>query len=117
MRRKAKYNGGKALKGQEYLPGAVTFIQRFGSALNLNVHLHGQISDGAYIKYGDDEITFIRVPPPNAEEIRNITIKIAKRVHRYLEKRMDEYESDKLASKEPLLAKCYQASIKYLTAN
>ena len=28
--------------------GAVTFIQRFGSALNLNVHFHTLVLDGAY---------------------------------------------------------------------
>ena len=28
--------------------GVVTFIQRFGSALNLNIHLHLLVLDGAY---------------------------------------------------------------------
>ena len=28
--------------------GAVTFIQRFGSALNLNLHLHALVFDGVY---------------------------------------------------------------------
>jgi hypothetical protein len=28
---------------------AVTFIQRFGSALNLNVHLHMLFLDGVYV--------------------------------------------------------------------
>ena len=29
--------------------GAVTLIQRFGSALNLNIHLHVLFLDGVYI--------------------------------------------------------------------
>ena len=29
--------------------GAVTFIQRFGGALNLNVHLHILFLDGVYV--------------------------------------------------------------------
>ena len=29
-------------------PGAVTLIQRFGSAANLNIHLHGLVLDGVY---------------------------------------------------------------------
>jgi len=29
--------------------GAVTLIQRFGSALNLNIHLHMLVLDGAYL--------------------------------------------------------------------
>ncbi len=116
LRKKGKRYGGKALDAQGYHPGAVTFIQRFGSALNLNVHMHCQSADGAYVQYGDNKIHFIRVPSPSAYDIRAITIKIAKRVHRYLESRMLDIESDCLLLKEPLLAKCYMASIRYLRA-
>ena len=52
-------------------------------------------------------------PNPSPAEIERITIKVAKRVHRYLEKRMHDLECDGL---EPMLAKCYAASIKYLSA-
>jgi hypothetical protein len=116
LRKKGKRYGGKALEAREYHPGAVTFIQRFGNALNLNVHMHSQVSDGVYVQYADDKIHFIRVPPPTAEEIKTITVKIAKRVHCYLERRMQAIESDSLLEKEPLLAKCYMASIRYLSA-
>ncbi len=116
LRKKAKRSGGEALDAQAYYPGAVTFIQRFGSALNLNVHLHSQVSDGAYVKYGKDKIRFIRVPSPSPAEIRRITIKIANRVHRYLEERMHDLECDGLLDKQPMLAKCYAASIRYLSA-
>lgn len=116
LRKKAKVYGGRALEAHGYFPGAITFIQRFGSGLNLNVHLHSQISDGAYVQFGDDKIHFIRIPSPSVDEIRAITIKIAKRVHRYLERRMLHYEGDDLLDKEPLLAKCYAASIRYLSA-
>jgi len=116
LRKKAKRSGGGALDASSYYPGAVTFIQRFGSALNLNVHLHCQVSDGVYVKYGEGKIRFIRVPSPSPAEIRHITIKIAKRVHRCLEKRMHDLECDGLLAKEPLLAKCYAASIRYLSA-
>jgi hypothetical protein len=33
--------------------GAVTFVQRFGSSLNLHVHLHTCALDGVYVE-GDD---------------------------------------------------------------
>lgn len=85
LRKKAKMSGGGALDAEAYYPGAVTFIQRFGSACNLNVHMHSQVSDGVYIKYDDGKIRFIRVNNPSTAEIRQITIKIAKRIHRYLE--------------------------------
>jgi len=32
--------------------GAVTLIQRFGSALNLNIHFHMLFLDGAYVDSG-----------------------------------------------------------------
>jgi hypothetical protein len=76
LRRKAKKSGGEALDAQTYYPGAVTFIQRFGSALNLNVHMHSQVSDGVYVKLGDDQIHFILVAPPSLKETREITLKI-----------------------------------------
>ena len=72
------------------------------------------MSDGAYVKYGEGKIKFIRVPSPSPAEIERIT-KVARRVHRYLEKRMHELECDDLLAKEPLLAKCYAASIRYLS--
>ena len=58
LRRKTKKSGGKALDADSYYPGAITFIQRFGSACNLNVHLHCQVSDGSYVKYNDGKQRF-----------------------------------------------------------
>lgn len=39
--------------------GAVTLIQRFGSALNLNIHLHMLFLDGAY-QFGGNKARFHR---------------------------------------------------------
>ena len=36
------------VKGGEAHTGAVTLIQRFGSAANLNIHLHCLVLDGVY---------------------------------------------------------------------
>ena len=116
LRKRAKRCGGKALEAQSYHPCSVTFIQRFGSALNLNVHLHCQSADGVYVQYQGSKIHFIRVPTPSDKDIKTITTKIAKKVHRYLERRILDLESDSLLEKEPLLAKCYMASIRYLRA-
>ena len=114
LRRKTKKSGGEALDADSYYPGAVTFIQRFGSACNLNVHLHCQVSEGSYVKYGDGKLRFIRVNTPSQVDIRNITIKIAKRIHRYLESRIEE-GNDEILLKESLLAHCYGASLRYLS--
>ena len=40
--------------------GAVTLIQRFGSALNLNIHFHMLFLDGVYVTTGE-RLTFRRV--------------------------------------------------------
>ncbi len=62
--------------------GAVTLIQRFGSALNANPHIHSIYLDGAFNKKG----VFYPVKPPTPRELDRITQTIALRVTRYLEK-------------------------------
>lgn len=44
--------------------GAVTLIQRFGSALNLNVHFHLLVLDGVYRREGEGRLVFAPVPSP-----------------------------------------------------
>ena len=41
--------------------GAVTLIQRFGSALNLNIHFHLLFLDGIYVSRNDRPPRFRRV--------------------------------------------------------
>ena len=63
--------------------GAVTLIQRFGGALNLNVHFHMLFLDGVYFvdKYGSSR--FRRVKAPTSDELSKLTHTIAHRVGRY----------------------------------
>ena len=46
------------------MTGAVTLIQRFGSALNLNVHFHLLVLDGVYRRDGEGRLVFVPVPSP-----------------------------------------------------
>ncbi len=62
--------------------GAVTLIQRFGSALNLNPHFHMLYLNGVYDAMG----YFWPVKPPTSEELDTITHTIATRVVRFLER-------------------------------
>lgn len=62
--------------------GAVTLIQRFGSALNLNLHFHMLYLNGVY----DSSGYFWPVKPPTTEDLDKVTHTIAKRVSRYLER-------------------------------
>lgn len=116
LRRKAKERGITQQASESY-PGAITFIQRFGSALNLNCHLHSIFSAGVYTEDKAGELSFHQLPGPDLQEAHEITAKIAKRVHKWLAVRMQELEQNNdFADKEPLLASCYAASIRYLSA-
>ena len=67
--------------------GAVTLIQRFGSALNLNIHFHMLLPDGVYADNGHGKLRFQRVRGPTGNEIRGLLETIAYRVGALLEKR------------------------------
>ncbi|MEI6806676.1 MAG: transposase, partial [Myxococcaceae bacterium] len=84
------------IKSFQVQPGSVIFVQRFGSALNLNLHLHGQFSDGIFEKTESGEIVFHKTPAPS-------------RVHRWLQKQ-------DLNQEQSLLAHCYNSSLRYLSA-
>ncbi len=67
--------------------GAVTLIQRFGSALNLNIHFHMLFLDGVYIDGPDTSARFRWVKAPTSAELSQLAHAIACRVGRYLERR------------------------------
>jgi len=52
--------------------GAVTLVQRFGSALNLNIHLHMLCLDGVYAPRPDGGLRFRRVKAPEREELEHL---------------------------------------------
>jgi Putative transposase/Transposase zinc-binding domain len=64
--------------------GTVTAIQRFGSALNLNVHLHTLAVDGVFAPDAQGEMRFVPATPPTAPEIARLVAAIATRVARLL---------------------------------
>ncbi len=65
--------------------GAVTLIQRFGSALNLNIHFHMLVLDGAYLLHSA-EPAFRRVAPPCEAELQSLVERLAQSVGRSLER-------------------------------
>jgi hypothetical protein len=66
--------------------GAVTLIQRFGSALNLNVHFHMLFLDGVYTTLSDGSVRFEYTKAPTSAELISLTHTIAHRVGRFLER-------------------------------
>ena len=96
--------------------GAVTFVQRFGGAINLNIHLHTLVPDGVYYQDDTRQIRFQRLPQPSDSEVAQITERIARRIIRLLERRglgptADPEEADSLSRDQPLLAELYTASV------
>jgi hypothetical protein len=96
--------------------GAVTFVQRFGGAINLNIHLHSLVPDGVYYKDEEGGIRFHRLPPPSDSDVAQITERVARRVTRLLERRgmspeSEQGEADRFSMEQPLLAELYTASV------
>jgi len=96
--------------------GAVTFVQRFGDALNLNVHFHSLLLDGVYERGPGGALRFHPLPPPEDSEVERVVAQVARRIARLLERRglgpeADPSEVDPMAENEPLLAQLYGASV------
>mgnify|MGYP003689580585 CR=1 FL=1 len=66
--------------------GAVTLIQRFGSALNLNIHFHILFLDGVYVYRDNRPPRFQRVWAPDKGELEELVQLISQRVGRCLER-------------------------------
>lgn len=65
--------------------GAVTAIQRFGSALNLNLHFHVIHLDGVFDRGADDALRFFRASP-TTEDVERLVVEIAEAAERWLAK-------------------------------
>jgi hypothetical protein len=100
--------------------GAVTFVQRFGDALNLNVHFHSLILDGVYLRAADGSAQFRTLAPPTDAEVERVAASIARRLVRLLERRGllagNPDETDPLAHDGSVLGELYAASIRHRAA-
>ena len=67
--------------------GAVTLIQRFGSALNLNIHSRMIFLDGVYLPVAGAPPLFREVPGPTAAQLQALVQQIAERIGKALERR------------------------------
>jgi Putative transposase/Transposase zinc-binding domain len=67
-------------------PGSVTFIQRFGSAINLNLHFHCVFLEGVYLDRTAQGLKprFLKGEPPSDADITAVVQKISRRVIRKL---------------------------------
>jgi len=89
---------------------AVTFIQRFGPALNANLHFHTLALDGVYARSERGAARFLPLPAPSRDEVARVLAGTARRITRRLESRA-EGDDGALARDEPLLATLARASL------
>lgn len=113
LRRRARLSAGRRRSLQ---CGAVTFVQRFGDALNLNVHFHSLVLDGVYARDEKGGVRFHPLPPPGGAEVARVARRIARRIAHLLERRglhpgADPEDADPLPDRQPLLASLYAASV------
>src|SRR5262245_9761672 len=112
----------RGLKRASLQPGSVTFLQRFGSALNLNLHFHCVFLEGVYLDRTDQGLKprFITSEPPTDADIAAVVQKIRRRIIRtlrhlgYLEAGTDNVVAtghDPLRDDAPELARTLAASV------
>jgi Putative transposase len=96
---------------EDAFSGTVTVIQRFDSALRLNVHLHVLAFDGVYVKGDDRGLRFLRLPRPKEEEVYEVALRTAKKVLSIWEKKdrsvADASHEEAESEIEPALLACY----------
>jgi len=68
------------LKAEQADSGAVTLIQRFGSAADLNIHLHCLVLDGVYRCGADGAPLFVEASAPTDEALQAMLHKITNRM-------------------------------------
>jgi len=102
--------------------GSITFLQRFGSSLNLNLHYHLIVLEGVYLDRSAQELKpkFVKLAPPSDADVATVVTKISQRVIRklrklgYLEADLETPMAtgyDPLVDDEPELARTLSASV------
>ena len=114
-KRRAKRQLGLASVADAFT-GTITFVQRFDSALRLNVHGHTLALDGVYVCDEEGELRFQTLPEPTVGDVTDVATRTAARIERVLEQHgryLDEpteHGDEQLSLDYPALASCYQAA-------
>jgi hypothetical protein len=93
--------------------GAVTFVQRYGSGLNLNVHFHQLRLDGWFTRADDGALHFEGAPAPTQRDVEVLVLDVQSRVMKLLEQRglLEMGVEDGLSTEAPALAACYEGAV------
>jgi hypothetical protein len=111
LRRRARQAGVPGGRG-----GAVAIVQRFGAALNLNVHIHALVLDGVYVEVEHAGLRFHEAVAPTDDDMDRLLRTIDRRIHRLLARRgvLDdraEGRVDPWREEAPVLAGIAEASV------
>ncbi len=90
LRRRARREGARDTRA-----GAVTFVQRFGGALNLNVHFHCLVPDGVFARE-EGRVRFVPLKAPPDEEVEAILRRVVVRLLRLLRPRAEQMDFEPL---------------------
>ena len=102
--------------------GAVAIVQRFGAALNLNVHIHALVMDGVFVPDGAGVVRFCPVAPMGADDLALRLTTIERRIETLLARRgvsdgSDGFDApDRYADEAPTLAGLAAASVRGVAA-
>ncbi len=88
QRRRARECGARATRA-----GAITFVQRFGGALNLNVHFHCLVPDGVFARE-NGQVRFVALAPLSDEDVRKVLHRVVVRVVRLLRPRLSSAQQE-----------------------
>jgi hypothetical protein len=117
LRARARHDGVADGRG-----GAVAVIQRFGGALNLNVHVHALVLDGVFAKDGSGVVGFHPGPRLTALDVAEVLATVEPGLRRLLARRGlgegdDEGSApDAWADEAPVLARLAAASVQGIVA-
>jgi hypothetical protein len=68
-------------------------VQRFGGALNLNVHFHCVIPDGVFV-LEDGSVRFVELEPPSDDDVMAVLRRGVARLERLLRPRLTAAQAD-----------------------
>jgi Putative transposase/Transposase zinc-binding domain len=93
--------------------GSVTFVQRYGSGLNLNLHYHLIGLDGWFAHDARGELAFTRAPTPTDRDVEQLILRVHAQTMRLLARRglLEADSPDPLAEQTPPLAACYEGAV------
>ena len=77
--------------------GAVSFVQRFGSLLQVNVHFHCWLPDGVFFRTPLGALAFEPIDQPTGDELATLLGKIRSRVLALCEEDVPEPDDDDIA--------------------